>query len=290
MMEATAIDRAAAALAEGLRAVLVAVRSAAGGGSGTAWTADGLVVTNHHVVPGGRAEVQLPDGRRLGASVRRRDPALDLALLDVGQPLEAVATPGSSADLRVGELVFAAGNPWGEPGVVTRGILSARGPSSVEGSVPLAEALRADVRLAPGNSGGPLADARGRVVGINAMIAGGMAIAVPVEAVQELVAGPPLPARIGISGRAVPLPPAIAAGARASDGLGVLVTEVEADSPALRAGLLPGDVLVGFAGEPGGAAALTRGLRRLRDGERRELRLLRGFELRTLAVEAAARS
>ena len=203
-------DADAAGVAERLRTILVAVHTPAGGGSGTIWGRDGLVVTNSHVVPSDRAEVVTHDGSRLAARLVARDPSRDLALLRVDARFEATAEARDTKSLRVGELVFAMGNPWGEPGVLTRGIVVAKGPATVENDVPLDEAIRADVRLAPGNSGGPLADAAGRVAGISSMIAGGMAIAVPADAVVDFVEGKGA-GFLGISGRGVPLPPVIAA-------------------------------------------------------------------------------
>ena len=173
-------------LAATLHASLVAIRSHSGGGAGTAWRGDGLIITNNHVVPGDEAEVLLPDGRALPGRVVARDPDHDLAAVMV----EATLTPVSVADssrLRAGEMVFAIGNPWGLRGSVTAGIVFGVGPA-MEDSVPMRQVIRADIQLAPGNSGGPLADARGRVVGINSMIAGGMGVAVPSNTIIEFIA------------------------------------------------------------------------------------------------------
>ncbi len=171
------IDPGTADLAERVRQRIVAVQTPGGGGTGTTWAADGLVVTNHHVVPGERAVVQLRDGRAFDAAVVGRDASHDLAALRV--PARGLtALEPRQEPLRPGELVFAVGNPWGEPAVVTGGVVLAAG----------GRVVRADVRLAPGNSGGPLVDARGRVVGINAMIAGGVAVAIPAAAVSAFVA------------------------------------------------------------------------------------------------------
>src|SRR5579884_3429054 len=129
------------------------------------------------------------------------------------------------------------------------------GGAAVEGQVPLPEAIRADVRLAPGNSGGPLADAEGRVIGINAMIAGGMAVAVPSNTASRFAAGDaPGQGFLGIAAVPVPLPPAIAASYGAPDGFGLLLTDIAGDSPAARAGLLPGDLLFGLDDARGGRA------------------------------------
>lgn len=290
LFQSDALAREGEQLASALRAVLVGVRSASGGGSGTIWGGDGLVVTNSHVVPGESAEVTLPGGRTLAARVAARDRAHDLAALRVDAHGLQAAPAGDSEAVRVGQLVFAVGNPWGLRGNLTAGVITGKGPASPENGVPLEAAIRADLRLSPGNSGGPLADAEGRVIGINAMIAGGMAIAVPSNAVRRFLAGD-LPGEgfVGIRGRAVPLPPAVAASFAVGDG-GILVTDVEPRSPADEAGLLPGDVILRLDHVHGGAAAVARALRRLRPGARLHFELLRGFAIREADVQPAARS
>lgn len=270
-----------AQLAGRLRAILVTVRSPAGGGSGTAWTHDGLVVTNSHVVRGDVATVVMHDGRALRAAVVVREPAADIAVLRVDARFVEVAVPREGGEVRVGELAFAIGNPWGQEGVLTRGIVVGRGPGGVENAVPLADAIRADVRLAPGNSGGPLADAAGRVIGVNAMITGGMAVAVPADLVDGLVHG--RRPDVGIAGRGVPLPPVIAASFGARDGSGLLLTEVRAGSAAERAGLLPGDVVLRIDGIEGGFGAVARRLRGLRGGRPARFEVLR--DARTFVTE-----
>jgi serine protease Do len=157
------------------------------GASGVVWRAD-AVVTNHHVVAGtGRAlRVLGADGRVHAARVLGASRALDLALLGVAGLDLPPATIGRSARLRVGELVFAVGHPWGQPWVVTAGVVSGLGPTRVPGRGSSVDAIRSDVRLAPGNSGGPLLDARGDVVGLNAMVVGGdLALAIPSDVVQR---------------------------------------------------------------------------------------------------------
>ncbi|MEX0781184.1 MAG: trypsin-like peptidase domain-containing protein [Dehalococcoidia bacterium] len=285
------VSEAAADVAAHLRSVLVAVRSRDGGGSGTIWRQDGLIVTNNHVVPGDTAEVQLPDDGVLAARVIAREPEHDLAALQVEASGLAAATPGDSAGVRPGQLVFAAGNPWGLRGTVTAGIVASTGKATIENGVPLEEAVRANVRLAPGNSGGPLADAAGRVIGINAMISGGMAIAVPTHIVTRFLAGE-LPGRgfLGISGRTIPLPPAVAASYGADDGAGVIVTEVIDDSPAAKAGLLPGDVIVRLDGVRAGSRGLAVGFERLKAGRPVRLELIRASAMVELEASPVARS
>ena len=285
------ISEASADVAARLRRSLVAVRSRQSGGSGTTWGTDGIIVTNHHVVPGDSAEVQLPDDGVHQARVIAREPEHDLAILkiDVGG-LEAVEV-GDSKAVRPGQLVFAAGNPWGQRGIVTGGIIISTGKATIENGVPLEEAVRADVGLAPGNSGGPLAGAAGRVIGINSMIVGGMAIAVPAHIVARFLAGE-LPGRgfLGISGRTIPLPPAIAASYGSDDGAGVMVTDVIDHSPAASAGLLPGDVILRLDGTSAGARALAVGLERLKAGRPVRMELLRAGGVVAVEASPVARS
>ncbi len=174
-------------LIETLRRSVVLVRGRDGHGAGVIWEAQGLIVTNDHVVRGDRAVVELADGRHLEARVTARDREADLALLRVpARDLPAVPM-GDSRDLRVGELIVAVGHPWGVRETATLGIVSATGPGTWLGRTRR-DLLQADVRLAPGNSGGPLADAGGRVVGIASMVMSpNIALAVPSHVVQRFV-------------------------------------------------------------------------------------------------------
>jgi serine protease Do len=178
----------AAALVEALRQSVVRVNAAYGHGAGVIWTSDGLVVTNHHVVSRDYAEVELVDGRRLRATVVARDPENDLAALQLPAEDLSAAPVGDATALRVGELIVAVGHPFGVRGTATLGIVSAPVGPAWWGR-RRRELLQADVDLAPGNSGGPLADVGGRVVGIASMVlAPGIAIAVPSHVVTRFVA------------------------------------------------------------------------------------------------------
>ena len=173
---------------------LVQVRSDPhGAGAGIIWRQDGLVITNDHVVgAGSRYQVQLSSGETLPARVLAHHPEVDLAILQVeGLPREGRSLPtaliADSRDLRVGQLVFAVGHPWGHPRVVTAGIVSAlQKVYTHQGKeVPV---IRSDALLAPGNSGGPLVNAAGGVIGINTMIVGGdQGLAIPSHLAREFV-------------------------------------------------------------------------------------------------------
>ncbi|OAI42796.1 hypothetical protein AYO38_11225 [bacterium SCGC AG-212-C10] len=284
-------NRTATLNAESVLQALVAVRSNAGGGSGTAWGPD-LVVTNHHVAPGDDATVVTHDERELAADVIAHDPEHDLALLRIDGGGLMAATPGASRSLRPGNLVYAAGNPWGTRGVVTAGIVISINGATAENGVPLERAIRADLRIAPGNSGGPMFDAAGRVVGINSMISGAMAVAVPVEDVVALVAAPLAEERgfIGIFASPVPVPEALAASYPIPDGAALMLTGIHDGSPADVAGLIPGDLLLGVDGEAHGLRSLERQLHGLRRGRPSRLMLLRGGSLLEATVTPVARA
>ena len=223
-----------------------------GGGAGVIWHADGGLLTNHHVVANRDDGIQvlLTDGRKLAATVTARNPAIDLALLKVDATELPAAPIGDSSRLRVGELVFAIGHPWGQRGVVTAGIVSGLGAVPVGNNGRTAQFIRTDVRLAPGNSGGPLLNARGAVVGINAMIFGGdLAAAIPSHVASAWLAG--LPGRrvlLGVEVQSVELPAAFRQGLWADRAVALLVAGVEPGGAADRAGLLVGDVLLDAAG------------------------------------------
>ncbi|HYD51043.1 MAG TPA: trypsin-like peptidase domain-containing protein [Gemmatimonadaceae bacterium] len=181
------LDEATAQLAERLRRVTVRIASAGrrgGQGSGVVWHPDGLIVTNAHVAHGERLLVRLPDGRELPGEVVARARSRDLAAIRVhAGELVAAGTMGAAA-LRPGTLVFAMGAPLGVPDAITAGIVHTTSTRDRQGTPLL---VRADIRLAPGNSGGPLADARGRVVGINSMVVGGLGVAIATETVEAFL-------------------------------------------------------------------------------------------------------
>jgi len=226
-------------IAEQLRRSTVLIESGGhGAGSGILWPGEGLIVTNAHVIRGSRAKVQLWDGREFEAAVRSRDPRSDLAQLRINAENLPPAAVADSAEVRPGELAIAIGNPLGFVGALATGVVHAVGP--IRGLGPRSW-VQADVRLAPGNSGGPLANARGQIIGVNTMVARGLALAVPSNAVRDFLASGPADVWLGVTVHPAQVP-------RPSTGgkaFGLVVLEVEPGSPAALASLLPGDILLG---------------------------------------------
>lgn len=231
-----------------------------GAGSGVVLSDDGFILTSAHVVAGrstgGRA--RFTDGRELRIELVGRDPMSDLAVVRADDGELAPAELGEAERLRVGQLVVAIGNPHGLEGSVTAGVVSALGralPARTRGGVRVIDnVIQTDAALNPGNSGGALADGDGRVVGVNTAIAGiGLGLAVPINAsTRSIIAalinrGRVRRAYLGIAGGPSPLPPR----ARRETGAeqGVEVVEVVPGSPADRAGIRPGDVIVDVDGE-----------------------------------------
>jgi serine protease Do len=179
------LGREMADLASALRRSTVEVRDhGRGAGSGIIWSGDGLIITNAHVARDDHATIVLWDGRTFDGTVTARDPERDLATIaiDCDGATLPTATLGHPTDLRTGDLVVAFGNPLGITGALALGVVHV-----VESRGGAPRWIRADIRLAPGNSGGPLADARGRVVGVNTLIANGLGVAVPITSVHRFL-------------------------------------------------------------------------------------------------------
>ncbi len=178
-------DAALACVGERLRQSTVQISDdRRGAGSGVVWRLRGWIITNAHVVRTPHAKMHLADGRKIDAQLVTRDPEKDLAALYTDELDLPAAQIGSSTELRVGELVIAVGCPYGLRGAVSAGVVHAIGPVSVLGD---RQWVQADLGLAPGNSGGPLADASGRVIGINTMIAEGLGLAIPSYDVEQFL-------------------------------------------------------------------------------------------------------
>jgi serine protease Do len=237
-------------IAENLRRSTVFVHAGRrGNGSGVIWSSDGLIVTNAHVARREHLRVQLWDARELDATLESSDVVRDIAVLRVSAKNLPAATPTDSSRVRPGELAIAIGNPLGFVGALTTGVVHAVGP--LPGLGPQSW-VQAGVRLAPGNSGGPLADAAGRIIGINTMVAGQLALAIPSNAVTDFLSGrgshkDTNDGWLGVTLYPVQVPKS---GARAAKSFGLVVLEVEPGSPAGRASLLPGDILLGSEGQP----------------------------------------
>jgi serine protease Do len=173
-------------IAESLRrsTVQVFLNGRAGSGSGLVWNRGGLILTNAHVARGSSAEIELWDGRRFPARLLLRDPWRDLAVLRTTATDLQPAVIGDSDAARPGELVLAVGNPLGFAGALSTGVVHSVGPIRGMGRQRW---IRAGVQLAPGNSGGPLANAQGQVIGINTAIVEGLGVAAPSKSAVELV-------------------------------------------------------------------------------------------------------
>ena len=270
-------------------------RELPGHGSGFVFTPDGFILTNSHVVHGAtHVAVRLPDGRELPADLIGDDPDTDLAVVRVGGDPPTAAPLGDSASLRVGQLVIAIGNPLGFQSTVTAGVVSALGRSfrSVGGRL-IDDVIQTDAALNPGNSGGPLVDSRGRVIGVNTAVilpAQGICFAVAINtakfvAAQLIAHGRIRRGRIGVAGQHVPLLRLAVRAHGLEAKSGVLVTGVEAGSPAERAGLKQGDIIVGFAGQVvGGIDDLHRLLATDRIGTPAVVALLRGADKLELSI------
>jgi S1-C subfamily serine protease len=265
-----------------------------GGGSGFVFTPDGLVLTNSHVVHDAkRIQVSLPDGRRLPAHTIGDDPATDLAVIRVGMPdndaPSLIAAPlGDSQSLRVGQIAIAIGNPYGFQYTVTAGVVSALGRSLRSYSGRLIEdVIQTDASLNPGNSGGPLVTSDGRVIGVNTatiMGAQGLCFAIGINT-AKFVAGRLLRdgrikrSYIGVEAQTAPLHRRLVRFYDLANESGVFVMSIDDSSPAQKAGVREGDVIVALDGKPvAGVDDLHRLLTDARAGVSNTLTVLRHTE------------
>jgi serine protease Do len=285
---AGAASSASARMIERAHESVVQVRSRGrGAGAGVIWDVDGLMLTNYHVVVGRRGkrklQVVLHDGRAFDAEIVKRGRSLDLALLRIKGPGALPAAPlGDSEALRVGELVFAIGHPWGRLSSATAGIVSGLGV--VRGPGGRARYIQSDVSLAPGNSGGALFNARGEVVGINAMISGSLGLSIPSNEASTWLAGArERRPRLGVRILPVNLRGAGTSADRPGDA-GLMVVALEPGGPADRAGLLVGDVLLSVVDDPAdGGGSLLDAI--VRAGGTARLRVVRGGVISEIGVD-----
>jgi S1-C subfamily serine protease len=280
-------------------------RERQGGGSGFVFTPDGLVLTNSHVVhDAARIGVALADGRRIPATLIGDDPASDLAVirLDVArfdEPGLTAAALGDSQRLRVGQIVIAIGAPYGFQSTVTAGVVSALGRSlrSYSGRL-IDDVVQTDAALNPGNSGGPLVDSAGRVVGVNTatiLPAQGICFAIGINTAKFVASrllrdGRIRRSYIGVSAQTVPVHRRVVRFYGLTHESGALVLSVEDSSPAKRAGLREGDVIVALEGQPiAGVDDLHRLLTEVRVGVSCSLSVVRyteKLELKIMPEEA----
>jgi S1-C subfamily serine protease len=257
--------------------VLKAEGTPAGTGSGFVFTPDGFVLTNSHVVHGAqRLLVTLPSGHSGDADLIGDDPDTDLAVIRVSAPTLDAATLGTSRGLRVGQLAVAIGNPYGFQYTVTAGVVSALGRSLRAASGRLIEdVIQTDAALNPGNSGGPLVNSRGEVIGVNTAIirgAQGICFATGIDTAQWVVTqllrhGRVRRGYLGLSGATTPLSRRVVRFHDLPADSGARVMAIDPGSPAATAGLEVGDVIIGYGGE---TVAGIDDMHRLLTGERTE--------------------
>ena len=304
--DAAALDaysRAVIGVAERLAPSVAALkvlrgRRERGSGSGVVITSDGFALTSAHVVAGGdRVRATFTDGREFDAEIVGTDALSDLAVLRAHGDGLAPAELGDAERLRVGQLVVAIGNPHGFGGSVTAGVVSALGrslPTRAGSAVRVVDnVIQTDAALNPGNSGGALADGRGRVVGINTAVAGiGLGLAVPIDSVTRRIVAALMSegrfrrAYLGLAGGPRPLPPRLARELGVASGFEVV--EVVEGSPAALGGLRPEDTIVELDGETvGGIGEIQRRMLGEAIGRAIRVRVVRGGELRELELVPA---
>ena len=266
-----------------------------GSGSGFIFTPDGFILTNSHVVHGAtKIEVTVSDGHKYRADLIGDDPDTDLAVIRINAPNLVPARLGEAPKIRVGQLVVAIGNPYGFQYSVTAGVVSALGRSLRAQSGRLMDSvIQTDAALNPGNSGGPLVNSRGEVIGVNtAMIlpAQGISFATSIDTAKFVASrlirdGKVSRSYIGLAGQNVPLPRRIVRYYNLTAESGILVVSFEGSSPARKAGAREGDIIIGFDDHPtAGIDELHKLLSEDRIGHKSSLVVIRGTEKLSLEV------
>lgn len=266
-----------------------------GSGSGFIFTPDGFILTNSHVVHGAKKiEVTLADGHKHQADLIGDDPDTDLAVIRINAPNLVPAQLGEAHRIRVGQLVIAIGNPYGFQYSVTAGVVSALGRSLRAQSGRLMDAvIQTDAALNPGNSGGPLVNSRGEVIGVNtAMIlpAQGICFATSIDTAKFVASrlirdGRVSRSYIGLAGQNVPLPRRIVRYYNLVVESGIFVISFENDSPARKGGMREGDIIIGFDDRPiAGIDDLHKLLTEERIGRKSLLTVIRGTDKLTIDV------
>jgi S1-C subfamily serine protease len=259
-----AYSRVVVRVADALRPAVVNLRAGRGrgegSGSGILFTPDGFLLTNHHVIQGnGRVRIRLNDGRELAGRIVGTDPWSDLAVVQADEANLPHAPLGDSSKLRVGQLVVAIGSPFGFESSLTAGVVSALGRTlrSITGHL-VDNVIQTDAALNPGNSGGPLVDSRGQVIGINTAIihpAQGICFAIPINMAKDILPqlmqhGRVVRGYLGLHARNVPLPQNTVRRFNLTQKTGVEVLALEPDGPADQAGILEEDVIVSLGDQP----------------------------------------
>ena len=270
---------------------------AQGSGSGFVFTHDGFILTNSHVVNHARGlEVALTDGHRFQADLIGDDPDTDLAVIRISAPNLVPAYLGESRSIRVGQLAIAIGNPFGFQCTVTAGVVSALGRSlRAQSGRLIHDVIQTDAALNPGNSGGPLVNSKGEVIGVNTAIilpAQGICFAIAINTAKVVVSqlfkhGKVKRGSVGVIGQNVTLPRLVVRFHDLSSENGVLVVAVEPDSPAQKSGVRSGDIIVDYDGHAlAGIDDLHKLLTEDLIGKTAELGILRETRLITLPVTA----
>jgi serine protease Do len=274
-------------IAERVTKSVVLIGHRGGNGAGVIWRSDGQIVTNSHVASGDRADVVLADGPKFAGVVTVRHRTRDLAIVKIDADDLPEIEVGDSSTVRPGQLAFAVGHPFGLRNAVTAGIVVAAGQALTEVGPQTGDHLQADVALGPGNSGGPLVDASGRVIGINTMVAGRLSLAIPSQAVERFVSG----AAAGEGGVYLGVVGVLVELRRPDQEIGFLLTQIDDGTPADRAGLILGDIVIAI-----GETAVTdqesvpAAVLRLKAGEAVTVRVLRGGERREFVVVPTERA